>query len=86
VFTMARVPHIEGYSMNRILLAGLILPAFVILALISSFYVALSMGLPTTIIFFTAVIVTFAAFGAVTFLLIRQSDRIMNFAKVKKKC
>jgi len=83
---MTKVPHIEGYSMNRILLAGLILPAFVILALFSSFYTALSMGLPAITIFLTVVIVTFAVFGVVTFLLIRQSDRIMNFAKVKKKC
>jgi hypothetical protein len=81
-----KIPHIEGYSMNRILLAGLILPAFVITALISSLYIAINFGLSPIIIFLTTSLVTFAAFGAVTYLLIQQSDRIMNFAKVKKKC
>jgi len=83
---MPKVPRIEGYSITRILLAGLILPATVISALISSFYAALSMGLPIITIFLTVLIVTFAALGAVTFILIREADRIMKFAKVKKKC
>lgn len=86
VATVPKAPHIEGYSMTRILLAGLILPTFVISALITSFYVALSMGLPTITIFLTVSIVTFATFGAVTFIIIQQSDRIIKFAKVKKKC
>lgn len=77
---------IEGYSMLRVLLLGLILPAFVSLSLLLSFLVSIRFGLPVAYMCLAVVSSTMLGFAFGTYLLIHLSDRIVRFARVKRKC
>jgi len=77
---------LEGYSINRILLFGLILPALVALGLFLSLYVSLALGFPGMVTFLLTIVGTFVGFTVGTVIIIHLSDRIIRYAEVKKKC
>jgi hypothetical protein len=78
--------HTEGYSMPRILLAGLISPTLVLLFLFIGFYIAEWMLLAPIIKFAVSLSTSIVGFIVGTILLIRLSGRILKFATVMEKC
>ena len=76
---------IQGYSLKKIMVLGLILPAFVFLGLFSSIYVSLTFRLPLNIACLIAFLWTFSGFAFGTFILIHFSNRILRYAEVKRK-
>ncbi len=78
--------EIQGYSLKKIMLFGLILPCFVVLGLFSSIYVSLTFKLPLNIACLVAFLWTFAGFAFGTFILVHYSNRILKHTKeVKEK-
>ena len=77
---------IGEYSIKRLMLFGLILPAIVVLNLLLSIYVSLTLKLPLNIACILVFSWTFMGFIFGTLILIRCTDWILKHAKVKEKC
>ena len=84
-FIPTKPADLEGYSIKKIMVFGLILPFFVFLGLFSSIYVSLTFKLPLNITCLIAFLWTFLGFAFGTFILIRFSNKILKYAEVKRK-
>ena len=72
--------------MARLLLAGLISPAIVLVFLIASLFLTGLMGLTFMLRLVIVSLAVMVGFILGSILIVRLSDRILNFAKVKRKC
>jgi len=72
--------------MARLLLAGLISPALVLIFLVASLYITGLMGLTLMLRLVIVSVAVTIGFISGALLLIRLTDRIMRFARVKQKC
>ncbi len=78
--------ELQGYSLNRIMIFGLILPAFVFLGLFLGIHLSFSLGLPVNIAFIVVALWTFTGFAFGTFILMRYTPKLIKYAEVKRKC
>ena len=84
-FIPPKPADLQGYSIKKIMVFGLILPFFVFLGLFSSIYVSLTFKLPLNIACLIAFLWTFSGFAFGTFILTRFSNKILKYAEVKRK-
>ncbi|WP_309492554.1 hypothetical protein [Candidatus Hecatella orcuttiae] len=84
-FLSLKPAELRGYSIKRVLLFGLIPPAFVLAGLFLGLWIftALEFSLFYKLVF--TVGTTFAGFALGTFVIVKLTDKIVKFARVGKE-
>ena len=85
-FKPRRIPkEIQGYSLSRILLFGLILPATVAAFMTAGMVLAFMLGWGLLAKFAVLALTTILGFTAGTLLILKLYNRMLSFAKVRKE-
>lgn len=77
--------EIQGYSIKRVLLFGLVPPAFVLTGLFLGLWLFTALGFSMFYKLVFTIGTTFAGFAVGTLVIVRLTDRIVKFARVGKK-
>ena len=80
-----KVASLEGYSIRRVLLIGLIFPAFVTIPLLVTLGFALSPSFSRPVAISLIFASTIAGFAVGTLVLLKMTGFIVKFAKVKRR-
>ncbi|MFH1327982.1 MAG: hypothetical protein ABIH76_03920 [Candidatus Bathyarchaeota archaeon] len=76
---------LEGYSMTRMLLFGLILPAIIAFCMFVSYFISILFAFQPLVTMIIVLASSLAGFTWGTVLLFRYSGKIMKYVEVKKK-